>query len=334
MTEIFPTRYYFAFGRTIGSEVPLPLLTEVDQVAQSDVAARVVVSDTAMTPSEEAISGDRDQPVTMHRDGDQVLIAMNRLGWLGRLREAPTTITLHPDGRQPSTHSLTNPENVRVLGDRVVTNVLPYLPQLWGHFGIHGAFLDTPAGAVMLLAPSGSGKSTLSHVLAREHGWRILDDDTSMVTQAEPYCALIPMGAQSRLRKDAAEYLGIKVAGLDSYGGHKGLALGDVPTPVRDERVLQAFVTLSPDDSDSSDPAERNHPELNRMEPIESMHSIFESLFSLAPDNRGSIQSQLSLSATLAPMRHWRVRYRKGQHSPEDTASAIAAALKGMSSNK
>jgi hypothetical protein len=320
-------RYFLAFGKVIESDIDLPLLTEISRPGPSGVEARIVVTNLPVSVPPVLISRDSALPVTLHRDGNQVVVALRRLGWLARLRKNPVTITLHPNAEKRDQQGVLGESESRVLADRVVTNVLPYLPQLWGKWGIHGAFLKTPAGAVMLLAPSGSGKSTLSHVLASDHGWQILDDDTSMMSSMSANVSVVPMGAKARLREDAAKLLGVDIDGLESYGGLKGLLRGRVSSPHQLPEDIHAFISLNPNDGNLVGPGQMQRPQCVALTGMEALHSIFESMFSLESDLRETLKDQLALSAELSQLPHVAISYRKGFHTPEQTAKEIVEAL-------
>ena len=327
MTRQFTGRHFLAFGRVIESDIALPLLSEVDQPALSEVKARIIVSTVPKKVPPGLISRDSSLSVTLHRERDRVVVALSHFGWLAYLRKNPATITLHPDSGQTVRQNDFVRLEGRVLGDRVVTNVLPYLPQLWGQWGIHGAYLDTQGGAVMLLASSGAGKSTLSQVLSRDYGWHILDDDTSMVLNSPPKVSFVPMGAEARLRADAAKYLGIDISRLESYSGGKGLLPRPRPRPHQPRADLRAFITLVPEGAHLVSSAELEQPECAALAAMDAMHSIFESMFSLESDLRSTIEDQLRLSAELSRLPHFALRYRKGTHTPEQTAQEIVRAL-------
>ena len=64
---------------------------------------------------------------------------------------------------------------------RLLAYALPYLLGDRGDLILHGAAIDTPNGAVVLLGPSGRGKSTLA-LAAVAAGHRVLGDDAVRVT--------------------------------------------------------------------------------------------------------------------------------------------------------
>ena len=327
MTDQVSGRFFLAFGRVIESDIDLPLLAEIKSSEILRVEAQIVVDNNPIPVPPALISRNPAQSITFHRGPSQVVVVMHQLGWLARLWSASTTITLHPIARGVTSRGGAIRTANRVLSDRVVTNLLPYLPQLWGLWGIHGALLDTPGGGVMLLGPSWSGKSTLSQVLARDHGWWILDDDTSMVTEIEPPCSFAPMGAKARLREDAAMYLGIDIDSLESYSGRKGILSNEVQPRPHASQGVQAFVTVKPVDAPVRTISARTRPECTALSGLEAMHSIFESFFSIESDLRTVIQRQLSLSAKLSRIPHVSVRYSRGLHTPEQTAQEIASAI-------
>lgn len=311
------------FGRTLRSDLHLPLLDPLDLPAGTEPDISVSLSDTPLTPDEPKIGGSDDTTATIYRDRDGVLIALNTTGWVAAFRPGASTITVHPDARRDNRLALDSPENRRILGDRIVTGVLPYLPAHWGNLALHGAVLHSPFGGVLILGVSGFGKSTTSQILQRDFGWTILDDDTSMVEDlSRP--VLTPMGARPRIRKDAAARLGITTDALPGYKGHKGAAIrseGDRPTTIE----LSAVVSLRPHGTDGS--AAAGVLTTERISAHHALGAVFESVFMLEPDRRDEVQRQFQLGAALSPVPHLRLFYDKSVHSPEESGAHLASAI-------
>lgn len=316
--------YFLAFGRLIESALDLPLLASAERDTSQSPVVRVEFSFEPIAPVGEPIGGSDERVATLFRHGEAVVIVFNGWGWLARIHPAERVVTLHPDSRQDE-FALSDFLVRKVLGDRVVTTVFPYLPQLWGAIGIHGALLDSPHGGVLLLAHSGSGKSTLSQVLSRDLGWTLLDDDTSMVVTDGDQFLLTPMGARPRLRKDAALHLGLETNLLEGYAGLKGSIAWNNERAFTEPVPLRFLVTLRP--LADGDPAIERNPALQSLSGMEAMHSAFEGLFGLEADRRETIATQLHISAQLATLPSFTLSYRKGVHSPEETASCLSLEL-------
>lgn len=323
---------HLAFGRSIRSDVELPLLQPAREGDAGEPAAALVVSEQSVQPEGEKILGSDDTTMTLFRSRDSVLVALNGTGWIAVLKPDSTTLTLHRDARQPDRHLADMALKSRVLGDRVVTGVVPFIPQLWGSIALHGSLLATPHGRVLLLGQSGRGKSTLSQVFQRDFGWRVLDDDTSMLLEQEgkPLRA-VPMGAYSRLREDAAERLGIAVEALPGHGGGKGAVMRGVGTP--DEQwpaQLVATCLLEPTDIDATqqDDSRTTHPDVVERPALSALHTLFESFFVLQADRQEQTKVLFRLAATLSSgLIHLRASFTRDVNTPEVVCAAITARL-------
>ena len=135
------------------------------------------------------------------------------------VHHAQIRVDISEDGRQLCVHPLSHESSTSGVdpADAIVTNVLSRLPSLWGDLPVHSACLDVGSGLLLLCAVSGTGKSTLSQLLARRRGWTILDDDTSVVRVHDDEMKLLPMGARSRVRMDAAAELDLVGEPLHGY---------------------------------------------------------------------------------------------------------------------
>lgn len=314
------------FGRTLRSDLELPLLDSIPEPLAHAPDIEVRLSSDPLTPREPAIGGSDDTTATLFRFDEGVLIALNTTGWVAAFRPGARDITLHPDTRRADRLVLDSLENRRILGDRIVTGVLPFLPAHWGHLALHGAVLTGPLGGVLILGVSGYGKSTTSQILQRDFGWTILDDDTSMVEDlAEP--AVIPMGALPRIRRDAAAHLGLSVEDLPGYQGRKGAATrsqGGPSGPIR----LSACVSLRPHGTEGS----RGPGVLDteRLSPHLALGAVFESVFMLHPDRRDEVQRQFHLGAALSSVPHIRLFYDKSSHTPEVSTAHLVETLSSL----
>ncbi len=321
-----------AFGRSIRSDFELPLLQPVEETEADEPAAHLVLSELAVEPEGEKILGSDDTTMTLFRSGQAVLIVLNGIGWIARLDPQSTTITFHPDARRSDPQVAQSALKSRVLGDRVVTSVIPFVPQLWGSIALHGSLLATPHGRVMLLGPSGRGKSTLSQVLQRDSGWKILDDDTSMLLDEEgkPFRA-VPMGAYSRLRQDAAHSLSITIEALPGHGGGKGAVIqGGIGPDEAWPDQLVATCFLEPREAEASDPEGLSGGALEVVDlpGFRTLHVVFESLFMLQADLPDHTKTLFRLAANVSSrLTHLQAQYVRHVDTPEAVASAIAGKL-------
>ena len=326
---------YRAFGQRLESDIELPLLSPCEKTRPFEsserfpptgISASIRVSDDALLVREPSIGGSDDTTFTMFREGSSVLMALNRTGWLARFNEGSVDITLHPDARVQDTSVARESRFSRVLGDRVVTSVVPFIPQLWGLIAVHGALLSSPAGGVLLVGKSGAGKSTLSQVLRRDFGWHVLDDDTSMVVSDGENIRLLPMGAKARLKRDAAEFLELPIEPLPGHGGGKGALRADSrPQPLEMGVTLSHTFSLASDQEPGAAPADIS---VEQIEQVRALSALYESLFGLWPDRKEPIKELFRVSAELASVKSFSLAFSSGSHSPLDVARMVGQAVK------
>lgn len=315
---------YIAFGATIASDVDLPLLLPAASTPGVDVAASLEFSDNPIAPQGSPVGGDNSTTMTLYASGDGIDIALNRTGWLAHLEPCRTVISIHRDAREPDGSRADKTAATRALGDRIVTSVIPYLPQLWDSVAIHGSLLSTPAGGVLLLGQSGFGKSTLSQVLVHSSSWSIRDDDTSMVVSGLDAPQLIPMGAASRVRSDVVARMNLEVENLPGHGNQKGAVVRLAPLAF-EPQTLSAVFSLDPTDPAVA-PTGRG-PHVMPVAPLDAMGFIVSSLFTLWRHNTGVRQDAFRTAASLAVVPHYRLSFRQGSDSPEQVAELIRTKL-------
>lgn len=314
-----------AFGRVIGSELDLPLLPSMDVTGETDVEAHIVLREDPLAPTGAPIGGADTTTVTLYRRGEMNLLCLNGTGWIALMAENTPVISLHPDARAYDSELQQRSVSTRILGDRVVTSVVPYMPVTWGRLGIHGSLLESPVGAILLLGQSGFGKSTISQILQRDHGWTVLDDDTSMLGEDDSH-VLTPMGALSRLRSEPARTLGVSVVKLPGFGGRKSAVdRTHFPANWAQEYPVVAVIQLGPRGSQwSVVPGELS------LQPVSSALAtggLFSSLFSLSPDRQAAVERQFRVSAKWSSIPHYCLGYDKELHTAQATADFLARRL-------
>ncbi len=322
-----PQHFHLAFGRVVHSDVEMPLLPQATQNPIDNVAATIHVDENPVDPGVQKIGGDDATTMTMFRQGDDNLLCLNTTGWVAVLQEGQSQVILRPDARRMSDGVWRESLQSRVLGDRLVTAVIPYLPSVWGSIAVHGSLLTKQGDSILLLGESGFGKSTISQYLQLHHGWHVLDDDTSLLSM-EGDSALTPMGAQSRVRRDAADYLGLPGISLPGYGGHKS-ALERVKGGLawNTSYPLRAIIQLSPFGTKHGSEAGRLI--LDRVATDRALGLVFESLFSLSPDRHEAVQRQFAVAARWAASPFFSLSYDKSQHDASTTANELATRLTG-----
>jgi hypothetical protein len=123
--------------------------------------------------------------------------------------------------------------------------VLGALLQQQGIFLLHASAVTGDAGTILFAGNSGSGKSTLTAALVR-NGYRLIADDTCMVTLDQGRAIVHPGHPHIKLWRDSLDLLGIAPGGLprvhaefDKYHWPVGECFADAPHPV------DAFFELS-----------------------------------------------------------------------------------------
>lgn len=316
MSSADATRYFRLFDRRLVSDTEIHLLDEVakhSETVKPDI--RLVASEEPVALWGEPIFGGPEFTVTQYDRGGRGFCRLERTGHVAVMEPDGLLVTIRPEEGWESTGA---PFSPRRIADTVVTGVLNRLPILWGSPAIHGALLETPAGAVLILGQSGNGKSTLSQILQREHGWVLHDDDTVMVNSDSDQPCLIPMGAAPRIRQDAAKYLQLTGAELPGYHGGKlylsrlarGLRVGPeaLSFPI-------AIFELSPAEEVNS----------SFVEQVDALASR-EALWSHALSTNTSKAQRARIFKTvesLALSPFYRVHYRQGFDTPEEVAALI-----------
>jgi hypothetical protein len=125
----------------------------------------------------------------------------------------------------------------------LLTKVIPTVSVLRGYEALHAAALDTPAGAVALLAPSGTGKTTLALELLA-HGCELLCDD--VLTLAEGPEGVVAHPATGHMNLDPAS---ARRASWDGLVVSRGMLGGEAWVSARrvagDARRLNAVFVLA-----------------------------------------------------------------------------------------
>lgn len=317
MTSSVNPGNYRAFGKLIRSDIELGLLHLASDDSEEPVA-HIRLSGEPLVPTGEPIGGDDRLSLTHFREEESVLLALNTTDWIASISPESPVVSVHPDGRKRGSERAEEALRSRILGDRIVTAVVPYLPALWGGQAIHGSLVTNGMSSVVLLGRSGFGKSTLSQLLRREHGWEVVDDDTSMVTSEDDF-VVTPMGAMARLRSDAATLLAFSMVELPGYGGHKNA----VPRVADDEGIFQEYcvstvVQLGPFGSEYG--GATGELAIEEIPSRRALQGVFESIFVLSPDRAPEVKRQFQLAARLASVPHFVLTYDKQHHSASMTA--------------
>jgi hypothetical protein len=324
MTDPLPPYHYRLFDRYLASEIPLQLLQPTDIPDHTDAAKILEIRiEKTVTPIVgeflfQQIAGGFN---VVPRD-DGVTVVFWNSAWAARVSWEFPGAVLHPVA--DNVERLDGAERAAV-GDRVVTVLLSRLPQQWGMVSVHGALLAKGDDSIALLGRSGAGKSTLSQVLARDFGWRILDDDTfGFYPENRPH-RVWAMGAYPRVRQDAADSLNLSGTKLPGYQGGKMFIPAAPVQGVQSNGShfrLSAIFFLDPDSTKSSNWIDWN-PEFSSLSPQESVGPIHDQVMALNPSKEGFPAARFRASAALANTPAGVLRYRHGDDAPSVVAELI-----------
>ena len=317
MTKPGQIRRYQLFDRVLESPVEINLLREVtpDQESQEPTIFLRISKSPRMVEGDIAFGG-AGWPVTYFSGPKKDYVDFRGTNQLAVIDKSGLVITLHPKIGEPNGPAEDAP---RRIVDSLVTTILSRIPILWGSPPIHCATLLAPEGPVLLIGESGHGKSTLSQVLRRSHSWRVLDDDTAILRTDSNPPFLVPMGAASRLRKDAATNLEIGGTLLPGYSGGKVFVpngRGEESERGRAIRLPIAMFKVVPANSLTTILIER-------VEPVMAAPELWTSVFTSDSSPR-QVALRFRASSILAQCQMFLVHYTKGVHTPEAVSREIA----------
>ncbi len=218
---------YEAFGYGLGSDFPIPELTE----ANLEPTLHVTVSDVR-------VASRPDRSSWSYVEGPHVY-----LGWkgVGEFVVEPGQISVHPE---PSA-SL---ERVRMFLLGAVMGVLLHRA---GLLVLHGSAIRSGDGAVVLLAPKWGGKSTTAGALV-ERGWEPVSDDLVAIDFSESELRVRPAFPQLKLWPDSLQALGKDSAAIprihpefEKRDFRVGGRFGTEPVPLRAVFLLERAAALS-----------------------------------------------------------------------------------------
>ncbi|TLU50730.1 MAG: hypothetical protein FDX12_09945 [Chlorobium sp.] len=237
---------YRLFDRHIFSSLELKLLYRVNHDKEPDQRDVLIEwSSIPVMPDGPLCAGHKMWGIFVLRAEEGVWAVLPRTGFVVWVPKSGTRLTVHPDLSQMSKHEqITRP--LRDVANSLVTGLLSRLPAMWGELPLHAAMLKAPEGYLLLAGVSGVGKSTLSQILARRHGWTILDDDSCMASITDGELKVTPMGGMARLRADAADRLRLSGTILTGYTDGKVMLQKETTSIILPERTpVIALIYLS-----------------------------------------------------------------------------------------
>ena len=305
------------FDRRVWSDRPLRLLAPADSTSPAaDSDMFVEWNDHTLEVPSGSTTVMNSAWFTTHRFPQRYVFDMHYAG----LR-----VDITDSGRHVRVHPLTADVSGRLSdpADTLVTNVLSRLPSVWGEVPLHSACLDVGHGLLLLCAMSGTGKSTLSQHLTRAHGWPILDDDTSVVRVVGGALQVVPMGARSRIRADAADDLGLVGEQLTGYAGGKQMlprVAFDRERVARQSVAAVVHVLAVPAETEGVLP-------MSTMQgaATSGLVSLVRSTTPIDPLAPGHRQELLRVGALMAARPTWLLTYQRGAVSASDIAAEISS---------
>lgn len=306
------------FDRRVWSDRPLRLLAPADTTsATADSDVIVEWSDHPLELPSGSTTVMNSAWFTTHRLPQRYLFDVHKACLRVDITEGGRHLRVHPLVADAS-------ESVADPADTLVTNVLSRLPSVWGEVPLHSACLDVGHGLLLLCAMSGTGKSTLSQHLTRAHGWPILDDDTSLVrVVVGGTLQVVPMGARSRIRADAAADLGLVGEPLSGYAGGKQVLPRvefDADRVTSQGVAVVVHVLALPADADGE-------PAMSTVQgaATSGLVSLVRSTTPIDPLAPGHREALLRVGALLAARPTWLLTYRRGAASAADVATKIGS---------
>jgi hypothetical protein len=200
---------YLAYGLALRAQFPLPGMRERSASGLPELRIELLDADT-LTERWDAATA---TPSWRGRLGDGRALRIERGAAGDRLFSYGDRARFHLD---PGASVLAcAPASAGLDWQRtLLSKVLPAVSVMRGYEGLHAAALDTPQGAVAILAPSGMGKSTLALALLAR-GWPLLADDVAVLSTgaqgvlAHPGTPHMNVAASARPDHEVAEHLGV-----------------------------------------------------------------------------------------------------------------------------
>jgi hypothetical protein len=235
------TTRYVAFGLDLRASFPLPGMA-------SDEAAELPSLELRLTTPKElerTWSGSDEPPQWRGRLGDGLDLVIEQ-GGAGDLLfsygdRAPSSndrarFRLHQGmGQLDCAPCILSLDWQRVL----IGKVLPTISVMRGYEALHAAAVDSPEGAVAIMAPSGSGKSTLAIELLRR-GWPLFADDVLILDQTEDAVRAHPGTPHMNLAENLPNTIEPRTLGttLAFLAGERWLAAETITRRPRPMRML------------------------------------------------------------------------------------------------
>ena len=312
---------YRLFDRHIFSSHELKLLHRVThdiEPGHRDVLLEW--SSDPVLPEGPLCAGRENWGIFVLRAAEGVWAVLPRTGFVVWVPKCGTRLTVHPDVNQLAVHE-TMALPCRDVVNSLVTGLLSRLPSMWGDVPLHAALLKTPEGYVLLARMSGIGKSTLGQLLARRHGWILLDDDACVASITGGELKVIPMGGMTRLRADAANRMQLSGPLLSGYADGKVMVQVEQSALCLPEwRPVVALFHLSRNNEHST-----NHSSNSYISRLDTVNAVTQAATTAIGLDRESFQwrtNRFHVAAQFGKIANFLLRYDQSQ-TPEAVTDDI-----------
>jgi hypothetical protein len=313
---------YRLFDRHIFSSRELKLLHRVNHDREPDQRDVLLEWSTKpVVPEGPLCAGHESWGIFMLRAEEGVWAVLPRTGFAVWVPKNGTRLTAHPDLSQLADHEkMALP--CRDVANALVTGLLSRMPVMWGELPLHAALLEAPEGYVLLAGISGIGKSTLSQLLARRHGWSVLDDDACMASIYGGELKVTPMGGMARLRADAANRLQLSGPLLSGYADGKVMVQNKQPAMLLPERrpVVALFHLFRNNEQLSAKPTSNGY--ITR---LATAITVMQATTTAIGLDRESLQwrtNRFHVAAQFGTIANYSIRYDQTQ-TPEEVTDDI-----------
>jgi hypothetical protein len=188
-----------AFGLQLEASFPLPGVRTAAADPNLPVLRLELVEEAEL---ERRWSGDAAEPDWVGLLGDGRELCLERGAAGDRLFSYGERARFHLSADE-TTLSCAPPADGLDWQRALLSKVIPTVAVLRGYEALHASALETPHGAVALLAPSGTGKTTLAlELLSR--GFRLICDDVLALSESEEGVLAHPATPHMNLEPEAA----------------------------------------------------------------------------------------------------------------------------------
>ena len=301
---------YRAYGRTLGSDRPLPELQPSDLPVDISVSwdARVETAPQGRWTTLWRFSTEEPWVTSARANGTRYLR-------FGRFAD----ITVSHDRMSIARRGHASDATLRHL---VLDQALPLALAARGALVVHASAVASGTRAIVLAGRAGAGKSTLAALLARE-GLRVIADDGVVLEGRWPGVRVLASYPGLRVYDDSAQAAGLDVSGSQRVAEYSR-KLRIVPSATSGSSVVESF-TLAAMYSLVPAAGDIQFVKLARRDAVVE---VLAHAYRIDPGDRRALEAQLDVVSGVAPD-VWRVSYPHDFARADSLASAIADHARG-----